>query len=93
MEKKEIYRVGLILGVLTFLISIINMSIEALILGVISLILNFCNRKAYRVKAGIICTVLGMVISVASILFTAYTIKSTGASYEGYWFFQLLSKM
>lgn len=46
-NKKEICRVGLILGVLTFLISIINMSIEALILGVISLILNFCNRKAY----------------------------------------------
>lgn len=86
-SKKEIWRVGLILGVLTFLISIINMSIEALILGIISLILNLCNQKAYRVKAGVICTVLGMVVSVVSILFTIYAMKSTGASYEGYWFF------
>lgn len=67
-NNKEIYRVGLILGVLTFLISIINMSVEALILGVVSLGFNFCNRKVYRVKAGIICSALGMTIGAAWIL-------------------------
>lgn len=92
-NRKEIYRVGLVLGVLTFLISIINMSMEALVLGVVSLILNFCNRKVYRVKAGSICALLGMAISIASILFMIYTIKSTGGSYEGYWLFKFLNKM
>jgi len=67
-NNKEIYRVGLMLGVLTFLISIINMSVEALVLGVVSLVINFCNRKVYRVKAGIICSALGLAIGAAWIL-------------------------
>ena len=89
-NKKEIYRAGVMLGVLTFLVNMIAMPIETLVLGVVSLILNFCHRKTYRVKAGMICTGLGMAMSVIYILFVIYTIKYTGASYGGYWFFEQL---
>ncbi len=92
-NKKEIYRIGLILGVLTFWVNVICMPIETLILGVVSLVLNFCNRKNYRVKAGIVCTILGMVMSVGYLLFVICTIKFSGATYEGYWLFDFLNKM
>lgn len=89
-NKKEIYRAGLMLGVLTFLVNMIAMPIETLILGVVSLILNVCHRKTYRVKAGMVCTGLGMVMSVVYILYVIYTIKCIGGGYEGYWFFEQL---
>ena len=92
-NKKEIYRAGVILGVLTFLVNIIAMPIETLILGIVSMILNFCHRKAYRVKAGMVCTGLGMAMSVIYILFVLYTIKYTGVKCDGYWFFEYLSEM
>lgn len=91
-NKKEIYRPGVMLGVLTFLVNIIAMPIETLILGVVSMVLNFCNRKKYRVKAGVICTGLGMAMSVVYILFVIYKIKCNGASYEEYWFFEYLNE-
>lgn len=91
-NKKEIYRAGVVLGVLTFLVNIIALPIETLLLGLVSLILNLCNRKKYRVKAGIVCTVLGMVMSVAYIIFVIYTIKCTGARYDDYWFFESLGR-
>ena len=68
-NKKEIYRTGLMIGVLTFWLNIICMPIETLILGGVSLCLNILNRKNYRVKAGIVCTLLGMVLSVGYLLF------------------------
>ena len=71
-NKKEIYRTGLMIGVLTFWLNIICMPIETLILGGVSLCLNILNRKNYRVKAGIVCTLLGMVLSVGYLLFEIY---------------------
>lgn len=91
-NKKEIYRTGVVLGVLTFLVNIIALPIETLLLGLVALILNLCNRKKYRVKVGIVCTVLGMVMSVAYIIFVIYTMKCTGARYDDYWFFEYLNK-
>ena len=71
-NKKEIYRTGLMIGVLTFWLNIICMPIETLILGGVSLCLNILHRKNYRVKAGIVCTLLGMVLSVGYLLFEIY---------------------
>ena len=89
-NKKEIYRAGLMIGVLTFLVNIITLPIETMLLGLVSLLLNLCNRKHYRVKTGIVFTLVGMGISLAYILFAVYKMKFTGANYDNYWFFRML---
>ncbi len=72
MVDKKFYGLGIVLGIVS-LVGSITISVVGLLVGILGMILNIKNKDTYRVKIGIVLNSLGVILSVAFILFIMWT--------------------
>jgi len=64
-KKKELYTTGLILGILSIPCGIL-IAISGWILGICGIVLNSKNKDKMNTKAGLILSIIGLVLSIAN---------------------------
>ncbi len=63
--KKPCYVPALVLGILSIVLGLL-IALVGEILSIIGIILAVVNRKDYSTKAGLVCSIVGLVVSVAN---------------------------
>lgn len=63
--KKPIYVPALVLGILSIVLGLL-IALVGEILSIIGIILAVSNRKKYNTKAALICSIVGLVVSVVN---------------------------
>ncbi len=89
MDKRTFYRLGIGLGVVTFLLDFFVLPIESIIVGAISLVLNLKKRKENRILIGMVFTILGLIGAISFLTWLIYT-EVMGLGESSYWFCRLL---
>lgn len=89
MDKRTFYGLGIVLGVLTFLLDFFALPVESIVVGAISLVLNFKKRKENRILIGMVFTILGLIGAISFLVWLIYT-EVTGLGESSYWFCRLL---
>lgn len=89
MDKRTFYRLGIGLGVVTFLLDFFVLPVESIIVGAISLVLNLKKRKENRILIGMVFTILGLIGAISFLVWLIYT-EVMGLGESSYWFCQLL---
>ena len=68
--KKPTHAPSLVLGILAIIFGIL-FALAGDILGIIGIALAIVKRKDYNTKAGLICSIIGLVIAIANHIVTA----------------------
>lgn len=89
MDKRTFYRLGIGLGVVTFLLDFFVLPVESIIVGAISLVLNLKKRKENRILIGMVFTILGLIGAISFLVWLIYT-EVMGLGESSYWFCRLL---
>lgn len=89
MDKRTFYRLGIGLGVVTFLLDFFVLPIESIVVGAISLVLNLKKRKENRILIGMVFTILGLIGAISFLAWLIYT-EVAGLGESSYWFCRLL---
>ncbi len=89
MDKRTFYRLGIGLGVVTFLLDFFVLPVESIIVGTISLVLNLKKRKENRILIGMVFTILGLIGAISFLVWLIYT-EVMGLGESSYWFCRLL---
>lgn len=89
MDKRKFYVVGIVAGVITFLLDFFALPVESIIVGIVSLVLNIRKRKEYRTLIGIILTILGIIGSIGFLVFL-FQMEADGLGETSYWLCRLL---
>ena len=63
MEDKKIHGAGLALGILSIPCGLL-IAITGWILGILGIIINSINRKTCKTTAGLVCSIVGLSLSV-----------------------------
>jgi hypothetical protein len=63
MEKKQTYTAGLILGILSIPCGLL-IALSGWILGIVGIVLNNKNKNEKNTTAGLILSIIGLVVSV-----------------------------
>lgn len=71
MDKKQIYIPGLVLGILSIPCGLL-IAISGWILGIVGISLNLKNKVEKNTTAGLVLSIIGLVLSVANSIFGIY---------------------
>lgn len=63
--EKPSYTPALVLGILSIVFAVL-FALVGDILGIIGIVLAIVKRKEYRTKAGLICSIVGLLLSIMS---------------------------
>lgn len=89
MEKENFYILGIVTGVITFLLGFLVAPIECIICTIISLSVNMRKKSDYRIKIGVVLTIAGLVFGILGLV-SYIRIGLNGLGSVDYWFFELL---
>ncbi len=89
MEKQKFYVIGIVTGVITFLLGFFMAPIESMVLGIVSLIINIRKKSEYRIRIGSAFTIAGMLIGALVLIFDLW-MKWKGVGSTDYWLFKLM---
>lgn len=84
MTEKKFYILGIILSVISWLVSFFCFPVESIVIGIVSLVLNLRKRSTHRVKIGMIVTILAIVESALFLGFSIY-LQAQGYAATDYW--------
>ena len=70
-NKKETYKAGLTLGILSIPCGLI-IAISGWILGIVGIVLNNKNKDKYNTSTGLILSIIGLVLSIINSIVGAY---------------------
>lgn len=68
MKNKETYTAGLIVGILSIPCGLL-IAISGWILGIVGIVINSKNKEVANTKAGFVCSIVGLVLSVINSIF------------------------
>ena len=68
MKNKETYTAGLIVGILSISCGLL-IAISGWILGIVGIAINSKNKEVAKTKAGFVCSIVGLVLSVINSIF------------------------
>lgn len=63
--KKPGYTPSLVVGILSIVFALL-FALAGDILGVVGIIMALCKRKTHNTKAGLICSIVGMVLAIGN---------------------------
>lgn len=89
MEKQNFYILGIVIGVITFLLGFLMAPIECIICAMVSLFVNIRKKSGYRIKIGVALTIAGLVFGILGLV-SYIRLGLNGLGSVDYWFFELL---
>ena len=70
-EKKQTYTAGLVLGILSIPCGLL-IAISGWVLGIIGIVLNNNNKEKFNTKAGLILSIIGLVLSLINSIYSYF---------------------